>query len=484
MTNYDQTFNQPASAEVIHDNEASDDSLVSSVTFDPEAMITEEDIRSKETARQWLRRNQLKIAIGSYAVSLSIGFMSNPAHIEEKVLNFGPWAGGVYAASEIVWAGGMALGLSGAGSKIGNPLTLKKRWDEIKDKASDNKTIRSGMVISGIGGLGIEAAIVTGAVAAKMPSETWAVLGPDVLLGVGSTIWPRKIALDRMKANRLKRAELDATQPDESEVKTTHKISVRKARLEDAERLAEIGKSRYRRTSIDDEESDEEAKEMFEKRIMNATSQWAYVCEVDGRVEGSAIGFRTNKPWEDFVSWEESTTNGTLEGQVDPEGKYVYVANMTVNPKATAAGGVEMVMANMLAEAIKEGVEYGYFVSRIPLFASWLKRYAKKNGTDVSKLSPEQLDQLAQDYVNLHEEVDGKKVRSDYELRLYEASGFEMGRLVRDAYTDPMSLNYGVLFKAPVPPNNVLKKVKPVRYGLSAALKAAARYPKLLERML
>jgi hypothetical protein len=484
MSNNDPTPNEPTPLEPDGGDKASDNQSTTLGFSIPEAITPEEQTRSRETTWQWLQRQQLKIALGSVAASIAVGYASGDGNLETKALEASEWVSGSYIASEVAWFGGAALMLAGAGSKIGNPLKLREKWNEVKEKLSDNKKYKSGMVLSGIGGLGIEAAIVAGATVTELPPDAWAVLGPSVLLGTASTIWPRKIAMDRMRANRLKRAELDATQPDESEAKSIYQISVRRARQEDAERLSEIGKSRYRQASTDTEEADEEATEMFRERLTNATPQWAYVCEVDGMVEGSVTGFRTNKPWEDFVSWEESTANGTLEGRVNPEGKYVYVVNMTVNPKAVVAGGVEMLMANLIAEGIKEGVEYGYFVSRMPLFKAWLKRWARNNGTNVSKINPEQLDRLAQEYVDLHEEVNGKEVRSDHELRLYEDAGFEMGRLVRNAYTDPKSLDYGVLFKAPIPPNNVLKKVKPVRYGMSAALKIAAKHPKLLERML
>ncbi|MBI5906538.1 hypothetical protein HY857_00595 [Candidatus Saccharibacteria bacterium] len=485
MSNYDPTLNQPESAETNACNESIDAAVAPVPVSAPETTIAEEHFRSDESIWQRLRRHQLKIALGSYAVSLAIGLTTSAGHIEDKALEAGSWAGGVYLASEIAWFGGIALATSGAGSAVGNPFKLKKRWDKIKEEASDNRRIRSGLVISGIGGLGIEAAIVAGAVAADMPTATWAVLGPDVSLGVGTTIWMRKIWLDRMKANRLKRAGLESTQPDDSETDTKHHISVRGASPEDAERLAEIGKSRYRLTSTDGEESDEEAAEMFRRRLENTTSQWAFVCEVDGKIEGSGIAFRTNKPWEEFVSWEESTADGTLDGRVDPEGKYVYVANLTVNPKAVKLGGESMLTARMIAECIKQGVEYGYFVSRMPIFSAWIKRQVRLGAIDKNNMTTEHMDGLAKQYIGLTKLVDGREVREDYELRMYEEAGFEMGPLVRDAFEDPQSLNYGVLFKAPIPPHNKkLKRIKPVRYIMASGLKIASKNPKLLERVL
>ena len=430
---------------------------------------------------EWLKRQQLKLALGAVALSTAINYSGEYGRLESKAIEAGPWVGAGLLASEITWWGGAALMAAGVGVKISNPLKLSRTWNEIKDKANDSPKFKTGMIVSGIGAIGLDA-IPAAAAITELPADAWAFLGPSTALGVGSTLWIRKIMIDRIRENKAKRSGADAEEIYKKKERTP-KISVRHANKADMPRLAQIGKTRYKRTYTENEPVDEDVTEMFEKRLENTTPQWMLVCEIDGKIEGSVSGFRTDQPWEDFVSWEDSTASGTLDGKVHPDGQYVYIVHLTVNPEAVKHGAVEMLMANLMAEGIKEGVEYGYFVSRMPLFSAWLRRWARENNTKVSAISATQLDTLAQEYVGLKENIDGKEVSKDYELRMYEEFGLEKGRLVKDAYSDPQSMNYGVLFRAPVPPHNVLKKIPPVRHALGSLLKVVAKNPKILDKL-
>jgi hypothetical protein len=144
--------------------------------------------------------------------------------------------------------------------------------------------------------------------------------------------------------------------------------------------------------------------------------------------------------------------------------------------------GEDMLIANLMAQGIQEGIEYGYFISRMTIFSAWVKRQIR-HGEVHSDISAEALDNLAVQYANSKDVVDGKEVRTDYELRMYEELGFQMGRVIRDGFQDPPSMNYGVLFRADVPPKGVMKKSKLIRYGMANSLRIMARHPKVLAKV-
>ena len=214
---------------------------------------------------------------------------------------------------------------------------------------------------------------------------------------------------------------------------------------------------------------------MLTKRWHNAKG-WMFVAEKGGKVEGFATAFRTNKSAEDFVSWEDSTNNGTLEGRVEPDGKYVYVANLTINRDADVKGAKDMLLANLFANAIRDGVEYGYFESRMPGFQEWVNENKK------SDLSTGELTKLAKEYAELRRE-DGKRV--DWQLRMYEGDGFKIGEPILGAFDDEASLGFGVVCKAAIPGNGAfMKNVAPARKALAGTLRQVAKNPKLLEKVL
>jgi hypothetical protein len=148
---------------------------------------------------------------------------------------------------------------------------------------------------------------------------------------------------------------------------------------------------------------------------------------------------------------------------------------MTIKSEAVRLGAEGMLLANLFANGIEEGLEYGYFISRVPYFKRWLKR----SGMEPSNAEEFQL--AAEAYVNARRR-DG--TRRDPELRIYEKLGYSLERTVSDAFQDDASLNFGVICKAEVPPTNKLKNIKPVRLAYATALRQLAKHPKILEKVL
>lgn len=450
-------------------------------------------------AKGWLREHQLKLALGLAAVSTTVTLTSESFDTtKDQVIEAAPWVAGGLVAAEVGWIGGAAIMMASVGDKVGNPLKIRSKMPEIAKKAKDSLMFKSGFALNYASAVG-QAAIVGGAVIKELPPQAWGMAG-IAALDLSATVALRQAIWGSIKEKSLETRTETITPEDQTSMEVVyHEIgtvdnqenvissrpTVRKASTVDVERLAEIDLARYKRVYGKELPEKKDLEDMFRQRLINATSDWMYVCEIDGKVEGFVTGFKTEKPIEEFSSWEDSTANGTLDGCVDPDGRYGYVANLTVNPKATKLGGDSMIMGYLMAQAIEDGLEYGYFVSRIPLFSAWIKRQVREGRITESELSPGVLEKLAEQYVNYKKEVNGKEVRVDYELRMYEESGFEISRIVPNAFEDPQSLNFGVLFKANVPPKSKnLKKITPVRKSLATGLRKLSNNPRLLEKLL
>lgn len=236
----------------------------------------------------------------------------------------------------------------------------------------------------------------------------------------------------------------------EQKEKIKDKVEVRAATEADIEQIVDLDLKMFRKAYGQEVPTREAVAEMMASRLRNIQrgGGWMTTCIVNGRVEGFLTAFRTNKSQEQFTSWEYSTSNGTLDGVVDPHGKYVYVANLTVGAQASKNRGRERLMAASIGKVIQNGkIEYAYFESRMPWFGKWLN----KQGIDPKELDEAVLDEYAQQYVDFTVTRSGEEVAVDPQIRMYEKSGMKKGVLVPNAFNDPESLDYGIVFTAPLP---------------------------------
>jgi hypothetical protein len=259
-----------------------------------------------------------------------------------------------------------------------------------------------------------------------------------------------------------------------AEKSAKHNVKVRKATLDDIDRLADLDLLLFDKAYGEKQPPKEEIVAMLTKRYEN-NPDWMFVAEMDGTVEGYVTAFRTSKSAEEFESWEESTAEGTLEGKVDPKGEYLYVANMTIKHEAVEQGAEERLLANLFAKGIGEGCRYGYFTGRMPHFKRWLDDQGIKP-------TAENKQQLAEKYLELRREEDGK--RYDPQVRMYEQYGFKPQRMVADAFDDEASLNFGVVYKATPPLQNIVRKIKPLRTLVGYSLRQLAKKPKILRKVI
>jgi hypothetical protein len=406
----------------------------------------------------WLKRNLFNISVGAFVGGVAVEAVIDPlSKIEHEVIHLIPSLGGL-AITEGAWIGGAAIMLDSAGKKIGNPLTLKSRWKDVSSNIVNSKKFEQGLKINTVGAYG-SAGVVAASALAFLPPETW----PGALGAAAVDVAATKVARTGLYSSIKRNKSL------EGEAKPN--ISVRQAKATDIERLADLDLLLFDKAYGTKKPQKQEVVEGFTKRLNNAKG-WMFVAEVNGAIEGFVTGFRTSQPIEEFESWENCTANGTLDGKVDPKGKYVYVANLTVKHEAVELGAEDMLLANLFANGIRDGIEYGYFISRMPHFKRWLESQGVPNHEgDTNK--------LAENYLNLRQS-NGK--RYDPQLRGYENYGYKMKQMVANAFDDDASLNYGVLFQADVPPSGVLKKIKPIRSLMATGLRQAAKSPKLLTK--
>ena len=422
---------------------------------------------SQKIEESWVKQNMTKLCLGAFAVSTSISVGTGAGgEILEKTKDAAPELITALAASEAMWIGGAAIMLASAGSKIGNPLHIRSRWEEIKTSTYRGKGFKMGLHINTIGAVGTAGAIAGGAVA-TLPMETWPSAFAIAAVDLTATAALRAPLYKGIHDVRKNSDEIEASAEKQP------KVSTRKATLDDIDRLADIDLLLFKSAYGEELPKKDEIVKTLTKRFSN-NPDWMFVVELDGVVEGFTSAFKTHTPPKDFVSWEQSTADGTLDGKVKPDGEYVYVTNLTIKHEAVELGGEEMLLANLFANAIEDGVEQGYFASRMPYFKRWLEQRPE---VDTAK----DLAELADEYFNLRDE-EGK--RQDKQLRMYEDFGYKLERVVKDAFSDEASMDFGVVCVAEIPPKGLLKKIKPFRKTMAFALRQAAKRPKILNKVM
>lgn len=417
----------------------------------------------------WLRRNMFKLSAGAFLGGTAITLATNPlAEIESDVVQAAPWAAAGIVLTESLWVGGAAVMAAAAGKKIGNPFKLRSRWNDISNDVVSNKAFQAGLAINTTGAIGTAGVVVAG-VTTSLPVETWpggiGIAAADIL----GTIAIRGGLFSEVRKSR---------KSENSHEKLSKKVKVRQAEIDDIDRLADIDLLLFDKAYGQEKPDKQEVVDMLTKRFENNPG-WMFVAEMDGEIEGFVTAFKTSKPLEEFVSWEDSTANGTLDGKVDSNGSFVYVANMTIKHEAVVNGAEEMLLANLFANSIRDGVEYGYFISRMPYFRRWLE--ADMSPEELKSLDADDELKLALDYSNLRDE-DGKLI--DKQLKMYEGLGYSLVRTVANGSEDDASLNFGVLCRANIPPaNEHLKKIRLVRIMMAGALRQIAKKPKILQKV-
>jgi hypothetical protein len=422
------------------------------------------DNQSSSKTKKYLSR----AALGLIAAGGAFALANQPSSTLHEVENAAPVVGAGAIGSEILWDAGALMMVAGVGESIGNPLTVRKRWNEISKNAVNNRMTKAGLTVNTIGALSLSGFMIYGGT--KVSPELWPGVAGVVALDVASTVALRAPLIAAMR-NKPEDLENNNTN---KEAEKLPKPKVRTARLEDIERLVELDLRLFRKAYGQDLPPKAEVYEMLKKRYLN-NPKWMFVADLDGVIEGFVSAFPTNVSKDEFISWENSTANGTLDGKVNHDGKYAYVTNMTLSPKAVKSGAEEMLLGNLVAMSVAAGIEYGYFVSRIPLFKVW----ASQNNINLD--DTEELKKAAEEYVEMRR-PNGK--RRDPELGIYEELGYSLERTVENAFQDEASLDFGVVCKAEIPFKNKFSNIKSVRAVTGLAVKKISNHPKLLKKLM
>jgi hypothetical protein len=258
------------------------------------------------------------------------------------------------------------------------------------------------------------------------------------------------------------------------------KPTCRHIQEDDVPAIVHVELERYAELYSENPKSKESIAELFRQRMMKAGS-WMWVSEIKGEVVGFLSAMPTNKHPDHFVSWEETTDFGTLEGSYDESGRNVYVVNLDVLRTATKLNGQYVLMAELAAKVISKNKDLVYFESRLPMFRDWVDE--KITLHEWHKLSAKKQHDLAIEYSKLKVEKNGKKVHYDRLLRFYAESGFVIDRIVPNAFRDSESLHFGAvcLAKNPLP---AFARIWPLRMLIGWILGGLGHHPELLEKFI
>lgn len=258
-------------------------------------------------------------------------------------------------------------------------------------------------------------------------------------------------------------------------------VSVRHATDEDILGMLKIERSRYSELYDNDNEALAKVEERFRRRIRVAQT-WMWVALINEEVVGFITGQPTNSEPADFVSWEESTDNGTLQKTFVEDGMNVYVVNLDVSRTATKMNAQYMLMAQLGAKAIRLGKDKVIFESRMPGFREYTMQEIGLSLDDWKKLSPEEKMKRASAYSKLTIDMDGKKVLKDRLLKFYDSGGFKLEKVFANAFKDPESLDFGMLCTGANPIPKWLR-FSPVNIVVSKVFEKIGEKPELLNRM-
>ena len=425
------------------------------------------EISKKTKVSPKTRKYLSRIALGLIAAGGVYALAEQPSSTLHEIEKAAPVVGAGAIGSEVLWDVGAIMMAVGVGSKIGNPLTIRSRWNEIGSTAVNNPLPKAGLAVNTHGALSLSGFMVYGGT--KLSPALWPGVTGVVTLDVLATA---AIRAPIVAAMRNKDSPKDVPKENHEIIKKSKPI-IRTAKLEDIDRLAEIDIKLFRKAYGADLPDRAEVYEMLKKRYLN-NPDWMFVAEINGVIEGFVSAFPTDKPKEEFVSWEDSTANGTLEGKVNSDGHYAYITNMTIKSEAVKLGAEEMLLGNLLAKCVAQGVEYGYFVSRIPSF----KRWALRN--DINTEDSKELNNAASEYIELRRQ--NGKLR-DPELGMYESLGYKLDRLVPDGFQDEASLNFGVVCRVDNLFKNKFTDVAPIRKLTGLLLRRISNHPKILKKV-
>lgn len=256
-------------------------------------------------------------------------------------------------------------------------------------------------------------------------------------------------------------------------------MKVQNTTTQDLDGIEAVEYNRYAVLYAEKPEKKRRFRKTLEKRLLVA-NKWMWVVKNDEKVLGSLSAQPTSKNPQEFKSWEESTNNGTLEGTYDENGQNVYVVNLDVLQEGTKKGAQYMLMAYLAAKVLEDNKRIVFFESRMPGFREYIVKDKKISIGKWESLNKDAQDELATEYSKQKITVNGKLVPRDKLLKFYQGAGFKRDNVVANAFDDPESLNYGLVFYA----NNDLPRIVRmplIRNIVASIIRLSAKNPKILD---
>jgi len=195
------------------------------------------------------------------------------------------------------------------------------------------------------------------------------------------------------------------------------KIAIRPVKFKEIDVLLRIEQAAWQEKAA--------TKEMLLSR-MDVFPEGVFCAVKEGRIQGFAVNQIINyaKIAKDSLTWALLTDNGFMRKSHDHNGDSLYGVSISVPPYVDDKNVASKLYEHGGKLAIKHNLKKVYVGSRIPSY----HKYAENMSVD--------------------EYVFGKSKTGrilDPELALYMKMGLKIEKIIPDFFTDPESLNYGVL---------------------------------------
>jgi len=119
----------------------------------------------------WVVRHRTKLALGGLVLAGGLS-LTQFNQVADEVKDNAKWVVPAIATAEVLAWGGAGIMLASAGRKVGNPLTVKSRLNEVRAELNDSTLYRAGWGVGAIGAVGT-AGVVSGATLAYLPTTSW-----------------------------------------------------------------------------------------------------------------------------------------------------------------------------------------------------------------------------------------------------------------------------------------------------------------------
>jgi hypothetical protein len=254
------------------------------------------------------------------------------------------------------------------------------------------------------------------------------------------------------------------------------RVRIRRALDTDIRGLVEIEIKAYSRNYQELDITEDALADRFRERLRRLNG-WVLVAEAeDGRLVGSMAAMPTRQKIADFVSWEQITDGGLCKAaDFTAAAENVYVVNLDIRSTWAASDAQYKLMASMGEKILAGGYRTIFFESRMPGFRTWVEKQCG-NAAWATYGSEKRL--------VLADEYSRKKHRNGFPhdplLRFYMKNGFQFHRIVENAYTDPESLNFGIVCYRI---NRFRTRSRFANAVISSAFKGLMRWPALMARL-